>query len=346
MRIVFVFAFLISAQVLSAQIIGGLYSGTLVNDSTQKEQRYELALSEYRGKITGYSYTTFVRNDSLFYGVKRVKATRKNNQLIVEDDKMIVNNFPESPAKGVHQTNFIELTNEDTLRSANGTWQTNRTKIYYAIGGNVALQLNNDSSHSALIAHLKELNVISQPKYETAVTQVKAKEEKIKDKAESTPSKTEVAVAKNQDKKNKDTRPNKSAEKDINRIVPDIAKTKPASIPHTERKKNAMPAIEISSDSLVLAFYDNGVIDGDSISVYVNGENIITNTKLTATATKKTIMLPQVELIEVILVAENLGTIPPNTGLLVIKDGDKSYQVNFTADLQTNAAIIFKRKLK
>ncbi len=344
MRIVFVFVFLISAHVLSAQVIGGLYAGTLVNDSTQKEQRYELALSEYRGKITGYSYTTFVRNDSLFYGVKRVKATRKNNQLIVEDDKMIVNNFPESPAKGVHQTNFIELTNEDTLRSANGTWQTNRTKIYYAIGGNVALQLNNDSSHSALIAHLKELNIISQPRYEAAITQVKAKEE-VKNKVEST-SKTEVAVAKNQDKKNKEKSPDKSAEKDINRIVADIAKTKPASIPHTERKKNAMPAIEISSDSLVLAFYDNGVIDGDSISVYVNGENIITNTKLTATATKKTIMLPQVELIEVILVAENLGTIPPNTGLLVIKDGDKSYQVNFTADLHTNAAIIFKRKLK
>ena len=291
MRIVFVFVFLISAQILSAQVIGGLYSGTLVNDSTQKEQRYELALSEYRGKITGYSYTTFVRNDSLFYGVKRVKATRKNNQLVVEDDKMIANNFPESAAKGVHQTNFIQLTNEDTLRSANGSWQTNRTKIYYAIGGNVALQLNNDSSHSALIAHLKELNIISQPRYEAAVTQAKAKEEKVKDKAEATPSKTEIAAAKKEDKKNKETRPDKNVEKERTKITPDAAKATSISIPYTERKKNAMPAIEISSDSLVLAFYDNGVIDGDSISVYVNGENIITNARLTATATKQTIML-------------------------------------------------------
>lgn len=88
------------------------------------------------------------------------------------------------------------------------------------------------------------------------------------------------------------------------------------------------------------------MIDGDSISVYVNGENIISNNRLTATATKKTIKLPNVEIIEIILVAENLGTIPPNTGLLVVKDGDKIYQVNFSADLQTNAAIIFKRKLK
>ena len=101
----------------------------------------------------------------------------------------------------------------------------------------------------------------------------------------------------------------------------------------------------LSADSLQLSFYDNGVIEGDSIRVYVNGENIISNNKLTATATKKTIRLPNVETIEIILVAENLGTIPPNTGLLVVKDGDKTYQVNFSADLQTNAAIIFKRKL-
>lgn len=326
MRFIFAFVFLLSAQLLSAQVVSGLYSGTLGNDSTQKEQRYELALSEYRGKITGYSYTTFVRNDSLFYGVKKVKATRKNNQLVVEDDKMIVNNFPESPAKGVHQTNYIQLTNEDTLRSANGKWQTNRTKIYYAIGGSVDLHLNNDSAHSALIGHLKELNIISQPKYETAA--VKVKEDKVNAGSR------------------KQTRGQVTPEKNITKTNGDIAKSAPSHVPYSQRKNNTLSAIEISSDSLVLSFYDNGVIDGDSISVYVNGENIITNNKLTAVATKKTIRLPAVETIEIILVAENLGTIPPNTGLLVVKDGDTSYQVNFTADLQTNAAILFKRKLR
>jgi hypothetical protein len=325
----FFFLFLItSANVLSAQVISGLYSGTLTNDSTKKEQRYELALSEYRGKITGYSYTTFVRNDSLFYGVKSVKANRKNGQLVVEDDKMIVNNFPESPAKGVHQTNYIQLTNEDTLRTANGTWKTNRTKIYYALSGGVEMKLDNDSTHSALIGQLKELNIISQPKYADAEVKNKAKENKVKTEIE----KPKKETAKNKPAENKQT--NISTEK--NEVV---------SIPYTQRKTKPLQTIELSADSLQLSFYDNGVIDGDSISVYVNGENIISNNKLTATATKKTIRLPNVETIEIILVAENLGTIPPNTGLLVVKDGDKTYQVNFSADLQTNAAIIFKRKL-
>ena len=324
----FFFLFLItSANVLSAQVVSGLYSGTLTNDSTKKEQRYELALSEYRGKITGYSYTTFVRNDSLFYGVKSVKANRKNGQLVVEDDKMIVNNFPESPAKGVHQTNYIQLTNEDTLRTANGTWKTNRTKIYYALSGGVEMKLDNDSTHSALIGQLKELNIISQPKYADAEVKNKAKENKVKTEIE----KPKKETAKNKPAENKQT--NISTEK--NEVV---------SIPYTQRKTKPLQTIELSADSLQLSFYDNGVIDGDSISVYVNGENIISNNKLTATATKKTIRLPNVETIEIILVAENLGTIPPNTGLLVVKDGDKTYQVNFSADLQTNAAIIFKRK--
>lgn len=120
----------------------------------------------------------------MFYGVKRVKATRKDGQLVVEDDKMIVNNFPESPAKGVHQTNYIQLTNEDTLRTANGTWKTNRTKIYYALSGGVEMKLENDSTHSALIAQLKELNIISQPKYADAIVKTKTKENKVKTEIE------------------------------------------------------------------------------------------------------------------------------------------------------------------
>jgi hypothetical protein len=45
-----------------------------------------------------------------------------------------------------------------------------------------------------------------------------------------------------------------------------------------------------------------------------------------------------------VLYAENLGKYPPNTGLLVIHDGDDVYQVRFSADLQTNAAVILRRK--
>src|SRR5579875_1362662 len=140
----------------SAQVVSGIYMGKLTNDSTKKNQTYELALSEYRGKIRGFSYTTFVSNDTFYYSIKSIKAYKKDGQLIVEDDKMIVNNFPESPAKGVHQINYIKLTNEDTLREAVGTWKTTQTKIYYSLHGEMQTKRDDDSSKSALIGHLKE----------------------------------------------------------------------------------------------------------------------------------------------------------------------------------------------
>ncbi|HTM92796.1 MAG TPA: hypothetical protein VL095_10270, partial [Flavisolibacter sp.] len=119
----------------------------------------------------------------------------------------------------------------------------------------------------------------------------------------------------------------------------------PAMLSYTERKDHLHQTVEIASDSLFLAFYDNGVVDGDSISVYLNNQPVITSTKLTSVATKKTIYVGGMNEVKLLLVAENLGTIPPNTGLLVIRDGDKTYQVNFTADMQTNASIILKRKV-
>ncbi len=47
-----------------------------------------------------------------------------------------------------------------------------------------------------------------------------------------------------------------------------------------------------------------------------------------------------------IMYAENLGSIPPNTGLLVVHDGDGIYEIRFSDDLQKNSAIILKRKRK
>jgi len=113
----------------SAQKISGFYSGRLVNDSVNgMVQTYELALSEYRGKITGYSYVTFVKSDTFYYGIRRVKARVEKDELIVEDDKFIANNFPEAPNKGVGRIITIPLNGQDSLVSLNGRWKTTQTK--------------------------------------------------------------------------------------------------------------------------------------------------------------------------------------------------------------------------
>ena len=44
---------------------------------------------------------------------------------------------------------------------------------------------------------------------------------------------------------------------------------------------------------------------------------------------------------EVIMVGENMGTIPPNTALMIINTGGKRYQLYITSDEQKNAMVRF-----
>jgi hypothetical protein len=113
----------------------------------------------------------------------------------------------------------------------------------------------------------------------------------------------------------------------------------------TERKTMTPQVISFKSDSLQLALYDNGEVDGDTVSVLLNGEILLARQGLKAAAIRKTIYLsPGSNEVSLVLYAENLGKYPPNTGLLVVHDGDDTYQVRFSADLQQNAAVVFRRK--
>src|SRR6476469_10179313 len=163
---------------LSAQNISGLYSGTLRNDSSKFIQKYELALSEYRGKITGYAYATFIKNDTFYYSIRRVKAVREAGQLVVEDGEMLANNFPVKPDKGVHRISYIPIANlkeGDTLTTFTGTWKTTQTKKFYAIPGSMDMKRDGDSARSTLIAHLRELNIIApENKMQTASVEKQA----------------------------------------------------------------------------------------------------------------------------------------------------------------------------
>ena len=113
-----------------------------------------------------------------------------------------------------------------------------------------------------------------------------------------------------------------------------------------KRKIETIRSVDIRSDSIVLTLYDNGVIDGDTVSVIMNGQVIMSRQMLTEKANTKTIhMRPEMgDSLQLIMYAENLGTIAPNTGLLIIRDGEESYQIRFSGDLQKNSAIILRRK--
>ena len=105
-------------------------------------------------------------------------------------------------------------------------------------------------------------------------------------------------------------------------------------------------ALYYKTDSLQLTLYDNGDIDGDTVSVLLNGKVIIAKKGLDTKPNAFTIYFdrntPDSQML--VMYAENLGSIPPNTGLLVVREGNSVYELRFSADLKTNAAIILRRK--
>ncbi|MDQ6904262.1 MAG: hypothetical protein M3139_14785, partial [Bacteroidota bacterium] len=99
MKILFLF-FLLPLK-LFAQDIAGVWVGTLYNDTTKHFIKYEMAISENHGKLTGYSHTIFIIDSVQNIGVKTLKIKKSGDEYLIQDDKLIDDNYKEAPAKGV-----------------------------------------------------------------------------------------------------------------------------------------------------------------------------------------------------------------------------------------------------
>jgi hypothetical protein len=113
----------------------------------------------------------------------------------------------------------------------------------------------------------------------------------------------------------------------------------------TKRAPVLNKVLQVESDSIRVSFYDNGEIDGDSISVFVNHELVLTHQELAAKALTLYIRLDStLETNEISMFAENLGKYPPNTALMVVTDGKNRYEVFMSSNLKENATIRLRRK--
>lgn len=102
-------------------------------------------------------------------------------------------------------------------------------------------------------------------------------------------------------------------------------------------------AIIVNTREVILNIYDDGVIDHDTVSVYLDKKQIISHAMLTDRPLVVTLYLDESDdYHELVMVAENEGDIPPNTSLMIVKAGDKEYEVRITSTEQKNAMVTFK----
>ncbi len=129
-----------------------------------------------------------------------------------------------------------------------------------------------------------------------------------------------------------------------------MAKTNQAGTDFTanlaKRSIETIQTLEFKTDSLTLTLYDNGEVDGDTVSIILNGKMLMEKQGLSTKAIAKTIYItPDMgDSLQLVMYAENLGSLPPNTGLLIVKDGNERHEIRFTGDLSKNAGITLRRK--
>lgn len=335
-----------------AQSLNGVYTGVLSNDSTtvRRDQSFEMALTEYNGKVYGYAYSTFIVNDTLYYIVKRVKGKVEGDICEVEDDEVIAHNFPQKPEKKVFVTYTLRRNMSDSTWKLDGNWKTNLTKKYYAISGKVETKEEKDLSKSKLYEHLGDLDLqktlaLNKPKEKTPEKKpVKNKDDK------NTIAKTNIKKEEKSNIPSKDPNPiDKKPDASIARTDTKVPDNKPAfetgnNQPNQPEKKeiaasNSNPVGKKPETSI--AKTDTKLPENKTASVPVNNlptqtekkDVVVTNSNRVDKKPENTIAKTETKFAD-----NKTGSGPVNN--LPIQTEKKDAAVTNTVEKKTNAPIV------
>lgn len=362
MKRIFLIFILLPFHILG-QDITGIWIGHLEAAGTKLP--FELAITG-NGKedFTGYSHTVFTFNGIDNIGVKTIKLKNKKGNVSLEDDELVFSNYT-TPPRRVKMMSKLFLRTSDSLLVLNGSFFTrtidHREPDKTSFTGTIYLRRQKGFPQTKLISMLNELGLLHtlsfapeqyRKKEEPAIAAIIATPEPLpvkretvietKTKSPNKPKQKPKETIAKKDVENKDGLPAPSS---TTPVVTVTSTTVPAAA-LAQRKTEVIRNIFFTSDSLVLSLYDNGTVDGDTVSVVLNGEVIIARKRLTEKAIRTTIHLTpaQGDSLQLVMYAENLGAIPPNTGVLVIQDGNNRNEIRFDGDLQKSSAIILKRR--
>jgi hypothetical protein len=297
---------------LCAQDITGVWTGYIKTPGSELE--YELAISAGDKKLNGYSLIIYPKDGIENIGIKKAKIRQGKKEIFFEDGELVYDNFTTQPRR-VKLFGNLSLKIRDTLMILQGDFGTRSldfrdTRTYF---GEVYLQKTSRPLSSKMLITMDEINLHHNLSF------IRPKKLKQVRQPVNTNPKTEKTGA--------------------GSVI------KPPLKP-TERRIQTISEIVFTGDSLLLSIYDNGTIDGDTISMALNGRIIVDKVMLTTRAFRTVIptAIKPGDSLMLVMHAESLGLIPPNTGLLIIEDGTARYEIRFEGDLQRSSAVILRRK--
>lgn len=363
-------------QSISGQWKGGFNSGGRPDANGQTQ--YVLELEVKGTQVSGYSYTYFAGYEKRYYVICRLTGSydKKSKSLeVTEVEKVKANTPPDFlDCLQIHSLTYMKGT--DSREVLVGKWKPARPQDNCGTGAT-------ELERKALVKVVPKTTPPStasrsNPKNSTGTTKTTTTTPKTGSTAKTTtpapktgstaktttpaPKTGSTAKASTPAPKTgttaktttpKTTTPsvaevNKKPET-IEKNLPSIEKPKaPSTIQQTTtklnmRSKQVIKTVEVEASSFRVDLYDNGQIDGDTISVFYNGKLMVSRQRLSTEPISIQITLdPDKEDNELVMFAENLGTIPPNTALMIVTVAGKRYEVNITSSEQTSGTVRFR----
>lgn len=104
-----------------------------------------------------------------------------------------------------------------------------------------------------------------------------------------------------------------------------------------KRNQITLSTLKVNDRHVQIKMYDNGTIDNDSVSIFYNGNLLKKHVRLTEEAIVLELDLDEnTNIHEITLYAENMGSFPPNTALIVVTCGKKRYELHSSTNFNDN----------
>ncbi|HEX8461696.1 MAG TPA: hypothetical protein VF623_09705 [Segetibacter sp.] len=348
----FLYFLLFFSLAAGAQNMTGIWKGYFVQNSFGiYEDRYKFEVQVEQLPNSALNGVTYSYKTTVFYGKAEAKGiyTKKTRNIVIDELKLVDLKIGDK-SQPCLMTCYLEYTKMGSLETLTGTYASRNLKDKDDCGnGKVYLERATTSDfykeeflvkREALLKKKTKVtpNRSTLPKTTAKVTTVQ-KKPILKPGAE------QNVVAKTTPKRI-DPAPGTpviiTPKKEVPATTPPppVAKVLPKPEVIRNRNNELAKAIQTSAKEFKIELYDNGEIDGDRISVYDNNKLIVSNQLLTNKPITITINADEsTRTHEFVMVAENLGSIPPNTALMIVTAGGQRYELFLTSTEQKNAVV-------
>lgn len=341
-----IFALLIMPGMIIAQDFKGQWKGEFEDKSTSfsnwggEKCEYVLELESHKNNIHGYSYTYFSEGGKKFYTICKVqgKLDKKQKFLEITEIERVKTNIPKeiNNCFQIHRLTYFKKGQEEILEgdwvpvpNQKGDCGFGKTNLARRVLDNSFI--NRNLNQTSAKANNKENSSPSVTKKisEKSVSAANKKSNNTEPPKDNIVPETNLTISQN-NKTEKSSNDQPSEDK----------------VGKYEKRANALlKTIEVSQSKIRVELFDNGEIDGDSISIFLNKKLLISHKRLSEKPISLNIELEEnLDEFELEMYAENLGSIPPNTAVMVITDGNKRYETRITSDLKKSGVIRLVRK--